>query len=72
MRERIATAIAALVAASLAVSSAAVAAESNDAALGSIVVTATRIAESSSDIPASIDRVEADALQRGQLQVNLS
>ena len=48
------------------------AADANDVSLGGIVVTATRISESSSDIPASIDRVEAEVLQRGQLQVNLS
>ncbi len=70
MRERTATAWLAMTAATFAAATAA--AESNDAALGSIVVTATRIAESSGDIPASIDRIEAEALQRGQLQVNLS
>jgi iron complex outermembrane recepter protein len=40
--------------------------------LSAIVVTATRIAESSADLPVSIDRVEQRALRRGQLQVNLS
>ena len=40
--------------------------------LSSVVVTATRIAESSHDIAASVDRVEGATLQRGQLQVNLS
>src|SRR5438477_8265195 len=47
-------------------------AAADEAPLVSIVVTATRIAESRMDIPASIDRVEGDALRRGQLQVNLS
>ncbi|MEP6548302.1 MAG: TonB-dependent receptor [Gammaproteobacteria bacterium] len=40
--------------------------------LSTIVVTATRIAESSLDLPVSIDRVEAAAIHNGQLQVNLS
>ena len=40
--------------------------------LETIVVTATRIAQSSFDLPVSIDRVDQDALHRGQLQVNLS
>ena len=40
--------------------------------LDTIVVTATRVAESSRDLPVSIDRVERPTLARGQLQVNLS
>jgi iron complex outermembrane receptor protein len=40
--------------------------------LSPIVVTATRVAESSFDIPASIDRVDQTAIQAGQLQVNIS
>jgi iron complex outermembrane receptor protein len=40
--------------------------------LDAIVVTATRVAESSRDLPVSIDRVDRTALARGQLQVNLS
>jgi len=50
-----------------------------DAALGedgrelsSVVVTATRIAEDSRDLPLSIDRVDAQTMRSGQLQVNLS
>ena len=42
------------------------------AALAPIVVTATRVAESSLDLPVSIDRVGSEAIHRGQLQVNLS
>src|SRR5271170_2713479 len=40
--------------------------------LSSVVVTATRIAEDSRDLPVSIDRVDAQTIQTGQLQVNLS
>jgi len=40
--------------------------------LDTIVVTATRVAESSRDLPVSIDRVDRAALAKGQLQVNLS
>jgi iron complex outermembrane receptor protein len=40
--------------------------------LAPIVVTATRVAQSSADLPASIDRVSQEAIQTGQLQVNLS
>jgi iron complex outermembrane recepter protein len=40
--------------------------------LASVVVTATRIAEDSRDLPISIDRVDAQDIRRGQLQVNLS
>ena len=38
----------------------------------SVVVTATRIAEDSRDLPISINRVDAQTIQTGQLQVNLS
>jgi iron complex outermembrane recepter protein len=40
--------------------------------LAPIVVTATRVAESSADLPVSIDLVDAVAMHRGQLQENLS
>jgi iron complex outermembrane recepter protein len=40
--------------------------------LAAIVVTATRVAESSRDLPVSIDRVERHTIADGQLQVNLS
>ena len=40
--------------------------------LNAIVVTATRLAEPSKDLPVSVDRVDQRAIQRGQLQVNLS
>src|SRR5882757_2814195 len=40
--------------------------------LPSLVVTATRIAEDSRDLPVSIDRIDAAAIRSGQLQVNLS
>jgi iron complex outermembrane recepter protein len=40
--------------------------------LTSIVVTATRVPEDSRDLPMSIDRVEAQTIRSGQLQVNLS
>ena len=40
--------------------------------LAPIVVTATRIAQPSADIPASIDRVDRQTLRVGQPQVNLS
>src|SRR4029077_14860333 len=40
--------------------------------LDTIVVTATRVAESSRDLPVSIDRVDRREITVGQLQVNLS
>jgi iron complex outermembrane receptor protein len=40
--------------------------------LSPVVVTAPRVAESSADLPASIDRVDQATIQQGQLQVNLS
>jgi iron complex outermembrane receptor protein len=40
--------------------------------LSPLVVTATRVAEPSADLPASIDRVDQQTIQAGQLQVNLS
>ncbi|MGB6354029.1 MAG: TonB-dependent receptor, partial [Steroidobacteraceae bacterium] len=40
--------------------------------LAPVVVTATRVAESSVDLPVSIDRVDRHAIADGQLQVNLS
>ena len=39
---------------------------------GEVVVTATRHAQSSRDLPVAIDRVDAARIQQGQLQVNLS
>ena len=43
-----------------------------DADLNPVVVTATRVAQASMDLPLSIDRVDAGRIRRGQLQVNLS
>lgn len=40
--------------------------------LDQVVVTATRVAESSADLPVSIDRVNQQQIRDGQLQVNLS
>jgi len=40
--------------------------------LPSVVVTATRIAEDSRELPVSIDRIDAATIRSGQLQVNLS
>jgi len=40
--------------------------------LAPVVVTATRIAQSSLDLPVSIDRVDKNRIQDGQLQENLS
>jgi len=40
--------------------------------LSSLVVTATRLPEDSFNLPVSIDRVDAQTIQSGQLQVNLS
>jgi iron complex outermembrane receptor protein len=44
----------------------------SDLPLSPIVVTATRFAESSLDLPVSIDRVDRRTIEDGQLQVNLS
>jgi iron complex outermembrane recepter protein len=44
----------------------------DSAELATIVVTATRIAEDSRDLPISIDRIDAQTIRSGQLQVNLS
>src|ERR1700733_13871944 len=44
----------------------------SDTELDTIVVTATRVAESSRDLPVSIDRVDRRTLSVGQLEVNLS
>ncbi len=44
----------------------------SDAQLDTIVVTATRVAQSSRDLPVSIDRVDQKTIQQGQQQVNLS
>jgi iron complex outermembrane receptor protein len=43
-----------------------------DAPLAQIVITATRIAQSSFDLPVSVDRVNERQIHAGQLQVNLS
>jgi iron complex outermembrane recepter protein len=40
--------------------------------LATLVVTATRIAEDSRDLPVSIDRIDSQTIRAGQLQVNLS
>ena len=42
------------------------------ARLDPVVVTATRSAERAFDLPLAIDTVDADRIQNGQLQVNLS
>src|ERR1700733_900692 len=44
----------------------------SDTELDTIVVTATRVAESSRDLPVSVDRVDQRTLSVGQLEVNLS
>ena len=44
----------------------------NAAQLDSVVVTATRMAEDSRDLPVSVDRIDAPSIRNGQLQVNLS
>lgn len=44
----------------------------NDSDLNTIVVSATRVAQSSRDLPVSIDRVDQKTIQQGQQQVNLS
>src|SRR5450432_90657 len=44
----------------------------NAGELNSVVVTATRTPQDSKDLPVSIDRVNAQTLHNGQLQVNLS
>ena len=48
------------------------AAADSAAELSPIVVTATRVAESSFDLPVSVDRVDRRAIEAGQLQENLS
>jgi iron complex outermembrane receptor protein len=48
----------------------AVLAEGADLAM--VVVTATRVAEDSRDLPVSIDRIDSQTIRTGQLQVNLS
>src|ERR1700722_1242134 len=40
--------------------------------LSPIVVIATRVAESSFDVPASVDRVSQEEIQKGQVQINIS
>lgn len=44
----------------------------SDTDLQAIVVTATRVAQSSRDLPVSIDRVDQRTIEQGQQQVNLS
>ncbi|HEX9185232.1 MAG TPA: hypothetical protein VF876_18405, partial [Burkholderiales bacterium] len=39
---------------------------------GDVVVTATRVDQPSLEVPASIDRVYAEEIREGRLQVNLS
>jgi iron complex outermembrane receptor protein len=43
-----------------------------DTELSPVVITATRVAESSADLPVAIDRVDRAAIRDGQPQVNLS
>ena len=40
--------------------------------LSPIVVIATRVAESSFDVPASVDRVSQEEIKNGQVQINIS
>ena len=40
--------------------------------MSQIVITATRVAQSSFDLPVSVDRVDARQIREGQLQVNMS
>src|ERR1039457_6527286 len=44
----------------------------NDLLLSPMVVTATRMEQNSFDLPVSIDVVNAEKIQEGQLQVNIS
>ena len=46
--------------------------EQNSIMLSPVVVTGTRIEQNSFDLPMSIDVVDADKIQEGQLQVNIS
>src|SRR5277367_6119476 len=69
MRRRTAAALAGVMLGAGAVSSAQ---GESDTELDTIVVTATRVAESSRDLPVSIDRVDRRTLSVGQLEVNLS
>lgn len=62
----------AVLAALAALSASLAVAQAADAPVPRIVVTATRVADSPFDLPASIDRVDASAIQEGRLQVNLS
>jgi iron complex outermembrane receptor protein len=64
--------IAAMMAALATMPAAALPAADNSLELAPIVVTATRVAASSDDLPASIDRVDLRTIEAGQLQVNLS
>ena len=70
MRRRIAAALAGVMSGVGAVVSSAQG--ETDTELDTIVVTATRVAESSRDLPVSIDRVDRRTLSVGQLEVNLS
>ena len=49
-----------------------VATSANSASLTQVVVTATRIPQSSFDLPVAVDRVNEQQIREGQLQVNLS
>jgi iron complex outermembrane receptor protein len=68
---RRAPALAALALASASASAQPVA-ESTDARVADVVVTATRLPQPALDLPAAIDRVDAAAIREGRLQVNLS
>jgi iron complex outermembrane recepter protein len=66
------TTAAALLAGASAVSAPNAAFSDSDNDLSTIVITATRTAQSSRDLPVSVDRVDQKTLQDGQQQVNLS
>jgi len=61
-----------LVPANLALAGGVLAGPTPEPLLSPVVVTATRVAQASMDLPVSVDRVGLDELRTGQLQVNLS
>ena len=71
-RCRVAAATIALAAVATATSPAALAQSATDPTLDPVVVTATRRAEKSFDVPASIDTIDAATIRDGQPMVNLS
>ncbi|HMA00580.1 MAG TPA: TonB-dependent receptor [Steroidobacteraceae bacterium] len=60
------------IAAAIAIAGGATARAETSLELAPFVVTATRVAQSSADLPASIDLIDQRTIQSGQLQVNLS